>query len=276
MEVKVAKTAGFCWGVRRTVDQLMEVARERQAPVVTLGPIIHNPQFVARTREMGVGTVESVSDVTPGTTVVVRTHGAVKPELDTARERGLEVVDGTCPYVKYPQAMAQRLSQQGYHVVIVGDPGHAEVKGVVFVSLQKGAAAAQAARQAGKLSASLMRFIDELIAPQLPWRTLLARIMAVTWSRLVIMAIPLWLGCSGPLNAALAAGDEGRHARVADEGDPRDAGGGLRGDRGPSEPLGVGAHVDVHQRGLAVGAMSVALIGTGVALLHVGRVLPHL
>jgi 4-hydroxy-3-methylbut-2-enyl diphosphate reductase len=54
MQVKVAKTAGFCWGVRRTVDQLMEVAHERHTPVVTLGPIIHNPQFVARTREMGV------------------------------------------------------------------------------------------------------------------------------------------------------------------------------------------------------------------------------
>ena len=131
MHVKVAKTAGFCWGVRRTVDQLMDVARERQAPVVTLGPIIHNPQFVSRTRQMGVGTVERVAEVEAGTTVVVRTHGAVKPELDAARERGLEVVDGTCPYVKYPQAMAQRLSHQGYHLVIVGDPNHAEVKGVV-------------------------------------------------------------------------------------------------------------------------------------------------
>jgi 4-hydroxy-3-methylbut-2-enyl diphosphate reductase len=75
--------------------------------------------------------VERVAEVETGTTVVVRTHGAVKPELDAARARGLEVVDGTCPYVKYPQAMAQRLSRQGYHVVIVGDPNHAEVKGVV-------------------------------------------------------------------------------------------------------------------------------------------------
>ncbi|HTP50664.1 MAG TPA: 4-hydroxy-3-methylbut-2-enyl diphosphate reductase [Anaeromyxobacteraceae bacterium] len=131
MKVKVARTAGFCWGVRRTVDQLMEVAEGHEGPVVTLGPIIHNPQFVARTREMGVGTEERVADVRAGTTVVVRTHGAVKPELEAARARDLEVVDGTCPYVKYPQAMAQRLSRQGYHIVIVGDPNHAEVKGVV-------------------------------------------------------------------------------------------------------------------------------------------------
>jgi len=131
MKVKVAKTAGFCWGVRRTVDQLTEVAGAREGPVMTLGPIIHNPQFVARTREMGVGTVERVAEAGDGTTLVVRTHGAVKSELEAAKSRPLSVVDGTCPYVKYPQAMAQRLTREGYHLVVVGDPGHAEVKGVV-------------------------------------------------------------------------------------------------------------------------------------------------
>jgi 4-hydroxy-3-methylbut-2-en-1-yl diphosphate reductase len=131
MLVKIAKTAGFCWGVRRTVDKVMEVADWGGHAVVTLGPIIHNPQAVARMREKGVGTVERASEVSAGTTVVVRTHGAVKPELELAWARGLDVVDGTCPYVKYPQAMAQRLSREGYHVVIVGDANHAEVKGVV-------------------------------------------------------------------------------------------------------------------------------------------------
>ncbi len=131
MDVKIAKTAGFCWGVRRTVDKVMEVADQRRGPVVTLGPIIHNPQTVARFREKGVGTVNEVGDVGDGTTVVVRTHGAVRDELERAERRRLEVVDGTCPYVKYPQAMAQGLSREGYHVVIVGDANHAEIKGVV-------------------------------------------------------------------------------------------------------------------------------------------------
>ena len=131
MDVKIAKTAGFCWGVRRTVDKVMEVADQRRGPVVTLGPIIHNPQTVARFREKGVGTVNEVGDVGDGTTVVVRTHGAVRDELERAERRRLEVVDGTCPYVKYPQAMAQGLSREGYHVVIVGDADHAEIKGVV-------------------------------------------------------------------------------------------------------------------------------------------------
>ncbi len=131
MQVKIARTAGFCWGVRRTVDKVMEVADQRRSPVVTLGPIIHNPQAVARFREKGVGTVNSVGEVGDGTTVVVRTHGAVRHELEQAEARRLEVVDGTCPYVKYPQAMAQQLSGEGYHVVIVGDANHAEIKGVV-------------------------------------------------------------------------------------------------------------------------------------------------
>jgi 4-hydroxy-3-methylbut-2-en-1-yl diphosphate reductase len=131
MEVLIARTAGFCWGVRRTVEKVMEVAEGAAGPVVTLGPVIHNPQAVARLREQGVGTVGAVAEVADGTTVVVRTHGAVKAEVAAAKERGLALVDGTCPYVKYPQAMAQRLSREGYHLVVVGDAQHAEVKGVV-------------------------------------------------------------------------------------------------------------------------------------------------
>jgi 4-hydroxy-3-methylbut-2-enyl diphosphate reductase len=131
LEVRIARTAGFCWGVRRTVDKVMEVADVAGTQVVTLGPVIHNPQAVERMREKGVGTVSAVAEVAAGTTVVVRTHGAVKSEIAAAESRGLEVVDGTCPYVKYPQAMAQRLSREGYHVVVVGDANHAEIKGVV-------------------------------------------------------------------------------------------------------------------------------------------------
>jgi 4-hydroxy-3-methylbut-2-enyl diphosphate reductase len=131
VHVKIARTAGFCWGVRRTVDKVMAVADAASGPVVTLGPIIHNPQAVARFREKGVATVDAVDQVGDGTTVVVRTHGAVRAELERAEARGLEVVDGTCPYVKYPQTVAQRLSAEGYHIVIVGDAGHAEIKGVV-------------------------------------------------------------------------------------------------------------------------------------------------
>jgi 4-hydroxy-3-methylbut-2-en-1-yl diphosphate reductase len=131
VDVIIAKTAGFCWGVERTVDKVFEIADEASGPVVTLGPVIHNPQAVAKIAERGVGTASQVSEVSDGTTVIVRTHGATKEELALAKERGLQVVDGTCPYVKYPQAMAARLSRDGYHVIVVGDAKHAEIKGVV-------------------------------------------------------------------------------------------------------------------------------------------------
>jgi 4-hydroxy-3-methylbut-2-enyl diphosphate reductase len=131
MEVRIARTAGFCWGVRRTVDKVMEVADQAHGPVVTLGPVIHNPQAVERMRGKGVGTVNAIAEVGDGTTVVVRTHGAERSEMDAARARGLATVDGTCPYVKFPQSVAQRLSRDGWHVVVVGDEKHAEVKGVV-------------------------------------------------------------------------------------------------------------------------------------------------
>ncbi len=88
MDVKIARTAGFCWGVRRTVEKVIEVADQAAGPVVTLGPIIHNPQAVARFEERGVGTVHSVAEVAEGTTVVVRTHGAVQGGAGDGPGRG--------------------------------------------------------------------------------------------------------------------------------------------------------------------------------------------
>ncbi|MHB1847113.1 MAG: 4-hydroxy-3-methylbut-2-enyl diphosphate reductase [Deltaproteobacteria bacterium] len=131
MKVTVAKTAGFCWGVRRTVDKAFETAEGAAGDVRTLGPVIHNPQVIASLKAEGVLVADRVADVDDGTTLVVRTHGATKSELALAKERGLEVIDGTCPYVKVPQAYVQRMSRDGYHVLIVGDETHPEIRGVV-------------------------------------------------------------------------------------------------------------------------------------------------
>ncbi len=131
MRVTVARTAGFCWGVRRTVDKTFETIADTDGPVVTLGPVIHNPQVIARLNSEGVQVKDTVADIADGTTVVVRTHGAVKSEMEAARARGLEVVDGTCPYVKAPQVYTQRMSRDGYHIIVVGDAKHPEIRGVV-------------------------------------------------------------------------------------------------------------------------------------------------
>lgn len=132
MRVEIAKTAGFCWGVRRTVEKTFETVRAAKAgeSIVTLGPVIHNPQVIARLKADGVEVSDRVADIHDGTTVVIRTHGALKSESALAKERRLKVVDGTCPYVKVPQVMVQRMSREGYHVIIVGDETHAEIKGV--------------------------------------------------------------------------------------------------------------------------------------------------
>lgn len=130
MEITIARTAGFCWGVRRTVNKVLETIDEGRARVATLGPVIHNPQTIEKFESRGVKVYDQVEKVPDGTTLVIRTHGAVIPQQNLAKERGLEVIDGTCPYVKFPQVMAQRLSRDGYHLIIVGDENHAEIKGV--------------------------------------------------------------------------------------------------------------------------------------------------
>lgn len=129
MRITVARTAGFCWGVRRTVDKVFAAAGA-PTPVGTLGPVIHNPQTVERLVSLGVRRFDAVADVPAGTRLVIRTHGTVVAERELAEERGLEVIDGTCPYVKFPQVMAERLSREGYFVLVVGDAKHAEVQGV--------------------------------------------------------------------------------------------------------------------------------------------------
>ena len=134
MRVTVARTAGFCWGVRRTVDKTFETVDHAEGTVVTLGPVIHNPQVISRLSSQGVEVKDRVAEIQDGTTVVVRTHGAIKDELETAKARGLEVVDGTCPYVKAPQVYVQRMSRDGYHIVVVGDAKHPEIRGVVSYS----------------------------------------------------------------------------------------------------------------------------------------------
>lgn len=130
MEITIARTAGFCWGVRRTVDKVLKTIEEGRPQVATLGPVIHNPQTIEKFESKGVRVYQQVEEVPDGTTLVIRTHGAVVPQQRLAKDRGLEVIDGTCPYVKFPQVMAQRLTRDGYHLIIVGDENHAEIKGV--------------------------------------------------------------------------------------------------------------------------------------------------
>jgi len=129
MEVILAEYLGFCYGVKRAIRLARDNAGEQNAS--TLGPIIHNPQMVARLEEEGVGSVDSVEQVPDGGTIIIRSHGVGPEVYETAKKRPIRVVDATCPHVKKAQKSAFRLAEAGYSVVIIGEKEHPEVKSIL-------------------------------------------------------------------------------------------------------------------------------------------------
>ena len=130
--IEIAAHAGTCYGVQRALDMALAAAPQagETAQVHTLGPLIHNPIVVSELAEAGIGLAESLDDAGSGT-VIIRAHGVVPQVIDAAHDRGLTVVDATCPYVKKVHMAAERLVREGYHVVVVGEPGHPEVEGIL-------------------------------------------------------------------------------------------------------------------------------------------------
>ncbi|MGQ9497761.1 MAG: bifunctional 4-hydroxy-3-methylbut-2-enyl diphosphate reductase/30S ribosomal protein S1 [Desulfotomaculales bacterium] len=130
MEVRLAAKAGFCFGVRRAIELALKTAREEKGPIYSLGPLIHNPQVVEFLQERGISVVEDLSGCEDGT-LIIRSHGVAPSILATAREKGLKVVDATCPFVRRAQQLACDLTRDGFQVVVVGDREHPEVQGIV-------------------------------------------------------------------------------------------------------------------------------------------------
>ncbi|MBN1421977.1 MAG: 4-hydroxy-3-methylbut-2-enyl diphosphate reductase [Planctomycetes bacterium] len=131
MQVKLAKTAGFCMGVRRALDRVLEAAAEPGGRLSTFGPLIHNSQVIGLLEDKQVSVVKRPEDVGPGDRVLIRAHG-VPPETRKAlRERGATICDATCPHVARAQGLVKRAASKGSDVVIVGDKGHAEVDGLL-------------------------------------------------------------------------------------------------------------------------------------------------
>jgi len=130
VRVIVAKPCGFCAGVRRAV-QLAEQSLRQGRRVYSLGPVIHNSQVVERLGSQGLTVAESLAEVPDGAAVLIRSHGEGPQVFLEAQRRHLEVIDGTCVLVRRAQNIVQQLHRQGYQVVIVGDPKHPEVCGVL-------------------------------------------------------------------------------------------------------------------------------------------------
>ena len=130
MQVILAENLGFCYGVRRAI----KMARENASPdgsACTLGPIIHNPQMVERLRTEGVGTVSRLDEMKDGGRIIIRSHGVGPQTYEEAEARKLVCVDATCPHVKKAQLSAKALAEEGYHVVIIGEKEHPEVRSIL-------------------------------------------------------------------------------------------------------------------------------------------------
>ena len=129
MKVMLAKSAGFCFGVRRAV-QLAEKIAAGDAPYVMLGPVIHNDHVIEHLAEQGVGCVERVDQVPPGCGVIIRSHGEGKAVYDKLQEMGCPVADATCVKVAKIHQIVQDASRRGRQVIIIGDPVHPEVTAI--------------------------------------------------------------------------------------------------------------------------------------------------
>ncbi|UCD70514.1 MAG: 4-hydroxy-3-methylbut-2-enyl diphosphate reductase [Syntrophobacterales bacterium] len=129
MEVIIAKHAGVCFGVKRAIDMAFKAARKYRNHVYTIGPLIHNPQVVDQLKEAGVIVKEEIEDIAKGT-VIFRSHGVPFHLAERARQKGLRIVDATCPFVKRTHKFAGMLSRKGYLVIVVGDQSHPEVEGL--------------------------------------------------------------------------------------------------------------------------------------------------
>jgi len=137
MKVVLAKQAGYCFGVRRAVELTEKTLKGNatslkkvQGSVFSLGALIHNPQAVARLEKKGLRIINSVKKAPEGSQLIIRSHGAPQEAVEAAREKGVRIIDATCPFVKNAQAAAKKFYQEGRQVVILGDAQHAEVIGI--------------------------------------------------------------------------------------------------------------------------------------------------
>ena len=138
MEIIVAKTAGFCFGVKRAVDMVYEAIKSGEK-ICTYGPIIHNDQVVNELKEKGVSvqnSIEELEALSEGT-VIIRSHGVEKQIYDIIQEKGLKLIDATCPFVKKIHRIVSEEALKGSNIVIIGDRDHPEVRGILSFAGKK-------------------------------------------------------------------------------------------------------------------------------------------
>ena len=133
MEVITAKTAGFCFGVKRAMDMAILARKDSEKPIYTYGPLIHNQEVVKELEGKGITVLdeEGALHKKGDGTVIIRSHGVSKAVYEALENNGYKVVDATCPFVKKIHRIVNEKSKEGYKVLIAGNPEHPEVKGIV-------------------------------------------------------------------------------------------------------------------------------------------------
>lgn len=129
-KVIIADPTGFCFGVKRAVDKIIH-ALSNEDEVWSIGMPIHNPQEVARLKTMGLRVAKDAADIPDGARVLIRAHGEPRAVIKELHDKGAQVVDMTCPFVRRAQELASELSSQGYHIVLLGDRNHPEIRSIM-------------------------------------------------------------------------------------------------------------------------------------------------
>lgn len=130
MELVIASTAGFCFGVNNAVKIVFDLATKSDSKIYTLGPIIHNYQVVEKLRRYGVETIDEPNQAIVPAKVVIRAHGVGPNVISALAERGIEIVNASCPYVKKIHSLVCQKYKEGYQIIIIGDKNHPEIIGI--------------------------------------------------------------------------------------------------------------------------------------------------
>lgn len=132
MNVTLAESAGFCFGVKRAVSEVYKEIQDGVTPIYTYGPIIHNDEVVKDMESNGVRVIMDISELASldKGTVIIRSHGISREEKERIETEGFHIVDATCPFVLKIHRLVEKYSRQGYQIVIIGNASHPEVRGI--------------------------------------------------------------------------------------------------------------------------------------------------
>ncbi|MCC0649597.1 4-hydroxy-3-methylbut-2-enyl diphosphate reductase [Clostridioides sp. ZZV15-6598] len=130
MNVKIAKNAGFCFGVKRAMKMAWDEVEKNDSGIYALGPLIHNKQAVARYEQKGLKTVDEIDVIPDYENMIIRSHGVPEKVYKEAKNKKLKIVDTTCPFVKKIHTVVSEYHNKGYEIIVIGDMKHPEVIGI--------------------------------------------------------------------------------------------------------------------------------------------------